>query len=80
MSTDWAPGSSGSAVLDDRGNIVGHVATITVLTGNTSTAAKTDSPDTPSARPTTPSTLTLHDAVPASSVQTLLDVVNKLSP
>lgn len=80
VSTDWAPGSSGSAVLDDRGNIVGHVATITVLTANSSTAAKTDSPDALPARPTTPATLTMHDAVPASSVLTLLEVVNKLSP
>ncbi|MBL8828262.1 MAG: redoxin domain-containing protein [Planctomycetaceae bacterium] len=80
VSTDWAPGSSGSAVLDDRGNIVGHVATITVLSANSSAASKTDSPEAPPARPATPATLTLHDAVPASSVLTLLEVVNKLSP
>jgi hypothetical protein len=28
VSTDWAPGSSGSAVLDDCGNAIGHVALI----------------------------------------------------
>jgi hypothetical protein len=33
VSTDWAPGSSGSAVLDEFGNTIGHVATIGVLTG-----------------------------------------------
>lgn len=28
VSTDWAPGSSGCAVLDGRGNAVGHVSTM----------------------------------------------------
>ena len=28
VSTDWAPGSSGSAVLDQCGNVIGHVSTI----------------------------------------------------
>lgn len=31
VSTDWAPGSSGAAVLDDRGNAIGHVSTISTL-------------------------------------------------
>ena len=31
VSTDWAPGSSGAAVLDDCGNVIGHVATISPL-------------------------------------------------
>ncbi len=31
VSTDWAPGSSGAAVLDDSGNVIGHVATISPL-------------------------------------------------
>ena len=31
VGTDWAPGSSGSAVLDEFGNAVGHVSTIGVL-------------------------------------------------
>jgi hypothetical protein len=29
--TDWAPGSSGSAVLDEFGNAIGHVSTISAL-------------------------------------------------
>jgi S1-C subfamily serine protease len=28
VGADWAPGSSGAAVLDERGNAVGHVATV----------------------------------------------------
>jgi hypothetical protein len=28
VATDWAPGSSGSAVLDECGNAIGHVSTI----------------------------------------------------
>ena len=31
VSTDWAPGSSGSAVLDECGNAIGHVSTISAL-------------------------------------------------
>jgi hypothetical protein len=31
VSTDWAPGSSGSAVLDAHGNAIGHVGKITSL-------------------------------------------------
>jgi len=32
VSTDWAPGSSGSAVLDEFGNAIGHVSTIATVT------------------------------------------------
>lgn len=28
VSTDWAPGSSGAAVIDECGNVIGHVSTI----------------------------------------------------
>ena len=31
VSTDWAPGSSGAAVLDHCGNVIGHVSTISPL-------------------------------------------------
>ena len=56
VSTDWGPGSSGAAVLDAFGNVIGHVATITPLKGGTKDTAY----------------LTLHDAIPAKSVLTLL--------
>ncbi len=32
VSTDWAPGSSGAAVLDQAGNVIGHVSTIQPMT------------------------------------------------
>jgi len=32
VSTDWAPGSSGSPVLDECGNVIGHVSTISAIT------------------------------------------------
>jgi hypothetical protein len=31
VSTDWAPGSSGAAVLDECGNVIGHVSTISPM-------------------------------------------------
>lgn len=34
FSTDWAPGSSGSAVLDQAGNAIGHVSEISGLSRN----------------------------------------------
>jgi thiol-disulfide isomerase/thioredoxin len=56
VSTDWGPGSSGAAVLDTFGNVIGHVATITSLKGGTNNFAW----------------MTIHDAIPAKSVLTLL--------
>ena len=34
VSADWAPGSSGSAVLDECGNVIGHVSTISSFATN----------------------------------------------
>ena len=63
VSTDWAQGSSGAAVLDECGNVVGHVSRLRTLAG-----AK--QPD--SAAP--PSVISLHEAVPASCVLQLLGI------
>ena len=41
VSTDWAPGSSGSAVLDEFGNAIGHVSEISAH-GNTPPATAKD--------------------------------------
>jgi len=63
VSTDWAPGSSGAAVLDERGNVVGHVARISSIFNDQHTS---ETGEHPVARPAT--LINLHEAVPAASV------------
>jgi hypothetical protein len=61
VSSRWAPGSSGSAVLDSKGNAIGHVALINTMGKNKS---KDDS------RPK-PTLITLHTATPARAIMAL---------
>jgi hypothetical protein len=61
VSTDWAPGSSGSAVLDDCGNAIGHVSTIATL-------SDADDTDTESPHPVGPTMIIFHEAVAARDV------------
>jgi len=70
VSSDWAPGSSGSAVLDECANVIGHVARIqAVLSERQGVAGGHES------RP--PSTyMTMHEAVPAKS---LLGLIRKMN-
>ena len=66
VSTDWAPGSSGSAVLDCFGNAIGHVSQI---------AAEVQEPQNKSTSTTRKSSETLivfHKAVPAADVKALI--------
>ena len=58
VSSRWAPGSSGSPVLDQFGNVIGHVATISRLKGNT-------------AKQTSEVFITLHTATPARAIKAL---------
>lgn len=60
VSTDWAPGSSGSPVLDICGNAISHVATISHLGEGKNTTGK------PVAH------LTLHEGIPARSILWLI--------
>jgi hypothetical protein len=61
VSTDWAPGSSGSAVLDAFGNAIGHVGSITSLNGERKgTEAATHY-------------MAVHWAIPAAQVLHLVD-------
>ncbi|MGJ8695612.1 MAG: S1 family peptidase [Verrucomicrobiaceae bacterium] len=55
VSTPWAPGSSGSPVLDSSGNAIGHVARIAPLTK----------------KKNSPALITLHIAIPARSIKAL---------
>ncbi len=57
FSTDWAPGSSGSAVLDQAGNVIGHVSQIAGLSGGRDKQAM----------------ITLHTGIPAHSVKMLAE-------
>ena len=61
FSTDWAPGSSGSAVVDQSGNVLGHVSQISSLTKDRSSAAF----------------VTLHTGIPAHGVLLLAQACRK---
>lgn len=52
FSTDWAPGSSGSAVIDQAGNAIGHVSQIANLSGGENKQPM----------------ITLHTGIPARAV------------
>jgi hypothetical protein len=85
VSTDWAPGSSGAAVWDDCGNVIGHVSMISPLSEKARPPASTPAPikdgTKPGAKPdetTKPSgersgavLITLHEAIPARAVKAL---------
>jgi hypothetical protein len=65
VSTDWAPGSSGSAVVDECGNAIGFVSTI-------ATAGEEDVGD-PEETPKDPGTfIVFHEAVGVRDVLTLI--------
>jgi len=63
VSTDWAQGSSGSAVFDENGNVIGHAARIQTFNSNPP--------------PSTGTTLVLHEAIPARTVLNLVKRVNE---
>jgi hypothetical protein len=73
VSTDWAPGSSGAAVVDECGNVIGHVATIAPLAegGNNRNNAKK-----PNDRFDGATLITLHEAIPAAAIKALVDQMN----
>lgn len=57
LSTDWAPGSSGSAVLDQAGNVIAHVSQIAGIS-----RGKNSQP-----------MMTLHTGIPAHAVRLLAE-------
>lgn len=59
ISTDWAPGSSGSAVLDECGNAIAHVSQISSLSN----------------RPGASAYVTVHTGIPAFSVRALVEAM-----
>lgn len=73
VTTDWAPGSSGSAVLDEFGNAIGHVTTITTLPSPPANTAATEKGKADPAR----TLITLHEAVSAKDVLALIQKPGK---
>ena len=74
VSTDWAPGSSGSAILDERGNAIGHVVSISPMTGGPRSpkgGGEKRQPDGPQ--------ITLHEAASAADVLKLVEPTSKSS-
>ena len=72
-STDWAPGSSGSAVIDQFGNAVGHVSEIETLVDPPRVPpAKNQSPKAEQAAPSPGTTIVFHDAIAANEVLALI--------
>jgi hypothetical protein len=67
VSSDWSKGSSGSAVLDEYGNAIGHVVRIQSLFNSDRASGADKGAATKSA-----TVLNLHEAVPARSVLSLL--------
>ncbi|HWH69412.1 MAG TPA: serine protease, partial [Candidatus Sulfotelmatobacter sp.] len=65
VGTDWAPGSSGSAVLDDCGNVIGHVSTIAAV-------GEEDTSDDGTTHTTGPTMIVFHEAVSARDVLRLI--------
>jgi len=65
VSTDWAPGSSGAAVIDSCGNAIGHVSRISARGGDTlHDAHEVDEP--------TETLIVFHSAVRAADVLALV--------
>lgn len=80
VSTDWAPGSSGAAVLDSRGNAIGHVAAIKAMSDDkpprrTANAGGGKSPPRPKE-----TLIVLHEAIPARGVKLLIEAMKKQGP
>ncbi len=65
VSTEWAPGSSGSAVLDECGNAIGHVTKISAVPNQPAPKAQDSHTETPAA-------IVFHEAVSARDVLRLI--------
>ncbi len=86
VSTAWAPGSSGAAVLDAAGNAIGHVSRIRpyTLDGHPAEEDKEAPAETPRAKkkraaapPAGPTAMVTHEAIPARGVLALAGALGK---
>ncbi|SFJ31145.1 S1 family peptidase [Planctomicrobium piriforme] len=84
IGTDWAPGSSGAAVIDTYGNVIGHVSRISALQPNSGEepsrpdSAKADENQKPTPRESrgpqgNVTFMVLHEAIPARGVRLLAE-------
>ena len=65
VSTDWAPGSSGAAVLDEFGNAIGHVSEI-------SAHGEAERPAVKDSKRNGETLIVFHNAVRAAAVMELV--------
>jgi hypothetical protein len=81
VSADWAPGSSGSAVLDQCGNAIGHVSEVQTELDDSGddlppVPESKEKPETTAADELAPGTvIVFHDAIAASNVEALIKPV-----
>ncbi|MEO5713686.1 MAG: serine protease [Luteolibacter sp.] len=89
VSADWAPGSSGAALMDVCGNAIGHVSVIDPLVSDDPlpTEKKTEKPDKKSPKTPPPAPVTdnsvlmiLHEAVSARGVRMLAESMKVPAP
>ncbi len=89
VSADWAPGSSGAALMDACGNAIGHVSVIDPLVSDDPLPLeeKPGKPDKKSAKTPPPPPVTdhsvlmiLHEAVSARGVRMLAETMNAATP
>lgn len=89
VSTDWSPGSSGAALVDECGNAVGHVSKIYTITAadqapqpqpgqqaTDPTTRRSSADSAPATRPAVGTQLILHEATPIRSVRLLIEQMN----
>lgn len=78
--TDWAPGSSGAPILDQCGNVAGHVSSIHPLSRpkeNRQPAREGTQKSEPSDDSSNPPLITVHEGIPARGVLALIRDVNQ---
>lgn len=80
--TDWAPGSSGAPILDQCGNVAGHVSSIHPLSRPqpdvemTQNKPEEKDPKQPASK-FNPPLITVHEGIPARGVMALIRDVNE---
>jgi serine protease Do len=72
ISTDWAYGSSGAAVLDACANVIGHVSQINALTDDIRSSKSTTGKDAEESGGKE-TLMVLHEAIPARAVKLLVE-------